>query len=74
LGIVDEVIKEPTGGAHRDHHQMAARVRMYLVRTLRTLCARPLDKLLADRYEKFRRMGVYLEEPPADGVRDTAGG
>ena len=64
LGIVDEVIKEPLGGAHRDHHQMAARVKTYLVRTLRRLRAQPLDKLLAARYQKFRRMGVFLEDPP----------
>jgi acetyl-CoA carboxylase carboxyl transferase subunit alpha len=64
LGIVDDVIKEPLGGAHRDHHQMAARVKTYLVRTLRRLRAQPLDKLLAARYQKFRRMGVFLEDPP----------
>ena len=38
---------------------------MYLVRTLRELLAKPLDQLLQDRYQKFRRMGVFLEVPPA---------
>ena len=66
FGIVDQVIPEPLGGAHRDHHQMAARVKMYLNKTLRELLQTPLDQLLEARYEKFRQMGVFLEsESPA---------
>lgn len=65
FGIIDAVIPEPLGGAHRDHHQMAARLKFYLVRTLRELLAMPLDKLVEKRYEKFRRMGVFLEAAPA---------
>jgi acetyl-CoA carboxylase carboxyl transferase subunit alpha len=65
LGIVDQVIEEPLGGAHRDHHQMAMRVKQYLLRTLRELVELPLETLLAQRYEKFRRMGVFLEDPSA---------
>lgn len=61
LGVVDDVIPEPLGGAHRDPPQMAARLKMYLLKSLRELTARPLDALLDARYEKFRRMGVYLE-------------
>jgi acetyl-CoA carboxylase carboxyl transferase subunit alpha len=63
LGIVDHVIEEPLGGAHRDHHQTAMRVKQYLVRSLRELVALPPDDLIARRYEKFRRMGVFLEDP-----------
>ena len=55
------MIEEPLGAAHRDHHQMAARLKMYLVKTLRELVDLPTDKLLAARYEKFRRMGRFLE-------------
>jgi acetyl-CoA carboxylase carboxyl transferase subunit alpha len=62
FGVVDHVIAEPLGGAHRDHHQMAARVKLFLVKTLRELLAVPLEKLVDQRYEKFRRMGVFLEE------------
>jgi acetyl-CoA carboxylase carboxyl transferase subunit alpha len=65
LGIVDQVIEEPLGGAHRDHHQMAMRVKQYLLRTLRELVELPLETLLVQRYEKFRRMGVFLEDPSA---------
>ncbi len=65
LGVVDDVITEPLGGAHRDHHAMAARLKMYLQKALRELKPLDLDTLLANRYAKFRRMGVYLEvEPP----------
>ncbi len=62
LGVVDDVIQEPLGGAHRDHHQMANRLKIYLVKALRELVSLPLDQLVESRYEKFRRMGVFLEE------------
>ncbi len=61
LGVVDDVIEEPLGGAHRDHHQMANRLKTYLSRTLNELESIPTDQLLDSRYEKFRKMGVYLE-------------
>ena len=63
FGVIDDVIEEPLGGAHRDHHQMALRLKIYLIRALRELVGKPTDKLLAARYDKFRRMGVFLEPP-----------
>ncbi len=68
MGIVDDVIEEPLGAAHRDHYQMAARLKMYLTRALRELQRVPIDDLLAKRYEKFRRMGPYLETADGPGV------
>jgi acetyl-CoA carboxylase carboxyl transferase subunit alpha len=65
FGVIDDVIEEPLGAAHRDHNQMAARLKMYLIRALRELVDQPTDKLLAARYDKFRRMGKFLE-PDAD--------
>jgi acetyl-CoA carboxylase carboxyl transferase subunit alpha len=62
FGVVDHVIPEPLGGAHRDQHAMAARVKMFLSKTLRELLQTPLMQLLDERYEKFRRMGVFLEQ------------
>jgi acetyl-CoA carboxylase carboxyl transferase subunit alpha len=62
LGIVDDIINEPLGGAHRDPHRMASHVKMYLMKTLHELQAIPTDDLLQQRYEKFRRMGVFLED------------
>jgi acetyl-CoA carboxylase carboxyl transferase subunit alpha len=61
LGVIDDVIEEPLGGAHRDHHKMAARMKSYLVGILRQLSNRSLDELLEQRYDKFRQMGVYLD-------------
>ena len=61
LGAVDDVIEEPLGGAHRDHHQMAARLKLYLIKTLEQLSEQPLETLVSARYEKFRQLGVYLE-------------
>jgi acetyl-CoA carboxylase carboxyl transferase subunit alpha len=68
LRAVDDVIDEPIGGAHRDHNQMAARLKMYLIKSLRELVGRPIDQLLEDRYAKFRRMGVYLETAPSEAL------
>ena len=61
LGVVDDVVEEPLGGAHRDHYQMAGRLKMYLIKTLRELQRLPTDELLAQRYEKFRQIGPFLE-------------
>ncbi|MFO0841250.1 MAG: acetyl-CoA carboxylase carboxyltransferase subunit alpha [Gemmataceae bacterium] len=62
LKVIDEVIPEPLGGAHRDHREMANTLKSHLVRCLREL--RPLgpDELLEGRYQKFRRMGVFHSE------------
>ncbi|ADB18870.1 acetyl-CoA carboxylase, carboxyl transferase, alpha subunit [Pirellula staleyi DSM 6068] len=72
LGVVDQVIEEPLGGAHRDHHQTASRLKQYLLRSLRELTMQTPDQLVDSRYEKFRRIGVFLEEAPqlasANGV------
>jgi acetyl-CoA carboxylase carboxyl transferase subunit alpha len=62
FGIVDDVIPEPLGGAHRDHHHMAAALKSYLKKNLKTLGAMDRETLLSGRYEKFRRMGVFLEQ------------
>lgn len=63
LGVIDEVIPEPLGGAHRDHHQAAASLKRFLVTGLRDLSRQGSEELLALRYQKFRRMGVFLESP-----------
>ena len=63
MEVVDDVVEEPLGGAHCDHHQMAGRLKMYLVKSVRELIAKPVDELLTERYEKFRRIGPFLETP-----------
>jgi acetyl-CoA carboxylase carboxyl transferase subunit alpha len=62
LGVIDDVVEEPLGAAHRDHYQMAARLKMYLIKSLRELQRMPVDEMLKRRYERFRGMGPYLEE------------
>ena len=61
LGVIEEVLEEPLGGAHRDRHLMASRVRHYLRSQLRTLVKIPTAELLETRYQRFRQMGVFLE-------------
>ena len=61
FGVIDAVIEEPAGGAHRHPRQMATRLKTYLVRTLRELVTKPADALVAARYEKFRAMGKFLD-------------
>jgi acetyl-CoA carboxylase carboxyl transferase subunit alpha len=61
FGVIDHVIPEPLGGAHRDPRAMANTLKNYLTRQLRELTPLPADQLLAGRYEKFRRVGVFAE-------------
>ncbi|MBN2372578.1 acetyl-CoA carboxylase carboxyltransferase subunit alpha [bacterium] len=61
LKIIDEVVKEPFGGAHRDYKRAAHIVRRVVRRHLSELKGLPVDELIAKRYEKYRGIGVYLE-------------
>ncbi|HEY2103500.1 MAG TPA: acetyl-CoA carboxylase carboxyltransferase subunit alpha [Chthoniobacterales bacterium] len=61
LGVVDEVVPEPEGGAHRDHEKSAAILGTALRQNLERLLAIPLDQLLESRYAKFRRLGNFAE-------------
>ncbi|HYE89859.1 MAG TPA: acetyl-CoA carboxylase carboxyltransferase subunit alpha [Terriglobales bacterium] len=62
LGIIDAVIPEPLGGAHRDWEAAGGEVRTALRRQLADLAATPAARLVDERQEKFRRMGVFEEE------------
>lgn len=59
LGVIDDVIPEPLGGAHRDHREMATTLKSYLLRYLRELSPLSRKELLEGRYQKFRRMGQF---------------
>ncbi len=63
FGVIDDILEEPLGGAHRDHHQMASRMKTYVSKTLSALEEKSADELVAERYEKFRRIGVFVESP-----------
>jgi len=64
FGVIDEVIPEPIGGAHRDHREAASLLKTFLTRSLREIAELPRDQLLDRRYDKFRRIGVFAEENP----------
>lgn len=57
MGIIDEVIPEPLGGAHRDPQKMTETLREALLRNLKALKAQGKEKLVELRYEKFRSIG-----------------
>jgi acetyl-CoA carboxylase carboxyl transferase subunit alpha len=61
MGIVDEVISEPEGGAHNDYQLSASILDEKLKQTLTELKAIPLPRLLEERYRRFRAMGSFLE-------------
>ncbi len=61
LGVVDEVVPEPLGGAHRDPLSAAQSLKTAVAAALRELDKIPTDKLLKQRYEKFRKMGQFNE-------------
>jgi acetyl-CoA carboxylase carboxyl transferase subunit alpha len=61
LGLVDEVIAEPLGGAHRNPTATAASVKAALVRHLRELQAKPRETMLAERSRRLAGFGAYAE-------------
>jgi acetyl-CoA carboxylase carboxyl transferase subunit alpha len=62
LKLVDDVIPEPLGGAHQNQEAAIANLRNAIIRHLDELTEIPMEKLLEQRYEKFRRMGFFAEE------------
>ena len=62
LGLVDEIVSEPQGGAHEDLDQAAALLGDALERNLELLAAQSADELVEGRYEKFRSMGSFFED------------
>ena len=61
LGLIDEIIPEPLGGAHRDKNQAAANIKAVLLRHLDQLRRVPLPHLLDERYQRLMNYGVYEE-------------
>ena len=59
LGLVDKVIREPIGGAHRNPLQMAKRLKAVLMNELDALEPLPIDDLLERRYQRLRGYGAY---------------
>jgi acetyl-CoA carboxylase carboxyl transferase subunit alpha len=61
LGLIDKLVREPLGGAHRNPRSMAVRLKAVLLRQLDELEAMPLPDLLAQRYKRLRGYGAYQE-------------
>jgi acetyl-CoA carboxylase carboxyl transferase subunit alpha len=61
LGLVDKIINEPLGGAHRDYDEMAKSLKKVLQDTLRGLQDKPIDKLLESRYQRLMEYGKFKE-------------
>ena len=61
LKVIDEIIPEPLGGAHHDVEKMASTLKDTLLKQLKTLQKVPKEKLVEERYEKFRNMGLFEE-------------
>jgi acetyl-CoA carboxylase carboxyl transferase subunit alpha len=65
LGVIDEVVPEPLGGAHRNHRAMGMTLKGSLVAALDSLSELSKEELVKRRYEKFRRIGVFEEQAGA---------
>lgn len=61
LGLIDKVVREPLGGAHRNPHSMAVRLKAVLLNQLDELEALPVKDLLELRYKRLRSYGAYAE-------------
>lgn len=62
LGIIDKIIPEPPGGAHVDYELTFRNVDKSLSQALKKLEGKSADELIQERYDKFRRMGVFVEK------------
>jgi acetyl-CoA carboxylase carboxyl transferase subunit alpha len=61
LGVIDGVVPEPLGGAHRNWEETAENLRVALRKALGELRRRSSETLVADRFEKFRKIGVFAD-------------
>ena len=61
MGIIDEIVKEPLGGAHQDTDGMANTMKESIARTLKELKNLSMDELIDLRYKKYRKMGRFYE-------------
>ncbi|MDD5634816.1 MAG: acetyl-CoA carboxylase carboxyltransferase subunit alpha [Candidatus Omnitrophica bacterium] len=61
LGVIDGMVPEPLGGAHRDPKITAEEIKKRIIKDLDELSKIPADKLVEDRYQKYRTIGAYKE-------------
>lgn len=70
MEVVEEVVAEPKGGAHRDYEQTAANIKEALIRHLGDLLPMTAEELKEDRYLKFRKIGEFAEGQHTAGEED----
>lgn len=73
LGLIEAVIPEPLGGAHRDHRAAAASLKETMLAHLAELEAQPVEQLLEARYRRFRDIGVYATVPVGAAPAGSSG-
>ena len=61
FGVIDEIIEEPVGGAHRDLQKMAKNLKNTVVKEFKKIDKLTIEELLEKRYNKFRNMGKFFE-------------
>lgn len=74
FGVVDDVIEEPLGGAHRDRRLAGLRMKQYLRTQLRELTKIPVERLVEERYARFRKFGVFewaADAPETESERQS---
>jgi acetyl-CoA carboxylase carboxyl transferase subunit alpha len=59
--IIDGEIKEPTGGAHTDYEEISSNMKKTILKSLKELSKLSIGELKEQRYQKFRKMGEFLE-------------
>ncbi len=62
LGVIDDVIKEPVGGAHLDYDQAAEFLKESIIKNLDELAKQSAEKLMEQRYDRFRVLGRFMEK------------
>jgi acetyl-CoA carboxylase carboxyl transferase subunit alpha len=68
--LVDEIVPEPLCGAHTDHQAAAQLLKVALVSNLKELQKLTEDELVANRYQKFRSFGRFIEIPDEDSMEE----
>lgn len=61
LGLIDKIIPEPIGGAHRDHEDTSARLKANILEALAAADSKSLEQLVDDRHDRFMAMGAFEE-------------
>ncbi len=65
LGLIDEMLEEPVGGAHHNPAAVAQRIKASILRFFKSVETLSAEEIIARRYDRFRRIGVYTTDPPS---------